>query len=712
MDTEEKPKVGRPSKAEKLAKIHAEARAEFNRIWTAQEEVRKQALLERRFATVPGAQWEGPLGEQFENVPKFEVNKCRLALIRIYSEYRNNRVSVSFTPKDGVRNTQSDDLADLCAGRYRADEQDGHSQEARDNSFDEKTAGGMGAWRLRARYEDEEDEEDERQRIIEEPIFDADQCVFFDADAKLVDKSDAKKCWVLTSYTPEAYREEFGGDPATWPKDTTVSAFEWASPHRVWVAEYYAKETEKKQVRVVADVTGAERRFELEKDEDDGTESWVDCETGDVYDGAALKALGFKRKSEKTVTRQRVRKYLMDGAQILEDCGLIAGCEIPIVVEYGLRWFIDGVEHFQGHSRVAMDAQRLANMQRSALAVIASQPSVERPIFTPEQMKGHTNMWSQDSVKKWPYLLVNPVTDKDGNAQAAGPIGYTKAPQIPPALAVLTQFTEQDLKDLLGDQAAAEEVKSNVSGDALEIVSDRLDMQAFIYIDGHRKAVARAGAIWLGMARDLYVEEGRKVKTVTEQGETSSATLLDAERVDDNGKRYRNNDFRRAKFDVVAEAGPSSKSKRAATARGATALRSVTQDPTMGTALEHLALMNMEGEGLKDVREWSRKQLVQLGVIPPTDEEAKAMAEQQAAQPPTAQDSYLQAEAEKSQAIAAKTRADTALSMANTEKTQAQTEEIRAGIGRDDSAHVLEIGKTLHEASKPQPEPKPVVPGK
>jgi hypothetical protein len=53
------------------------------------------------------------------------------------------------------------------------------AQEAYDNCFEEGTSGGMGAIRLRARYEDEDDDEDTRQRIAIEPIYEADTCVFF-----------------------------------------------------------------------------------------------------------------------------------------------------------------------------------------------------------------------------------------------------------------------------------------------------------------------------------------------------------------------------------------------------------------------------------------------------------------------------------------------------------------------------------------------------
>ena len=75
--------------------------------------------------------------------------------MRIINEYRNNRITVDFVPKDGATD---DDLADTCDGLYRADEQDSYADEAYDNAFEEAVGGGFGAWRLRTEYEDPEDD--------------------------------------------------------------------------------------------------------------------------------------------------------------------------------------------------------------------------------------------------------------------------------------------------------------------------------------------------------------------------------------------------------------------------------------------------------------------------------------------------------------------------------------------------------------------------
>ncbi|MGE5622304.1 MAG: portal protein [Bacillota bacterium] len=673
------------STEERLARVHQRAIAEFERVQAAVRNERMQCLKDRRFYSVAGAQWEGPLGDQFENKPRFEMNKVHLAVIRIFNEYRNNRITVDYVPKDGG---EADQLADTCDGLYRADEQDSGAEEAYDNGFEEAAGGGFGAWRLRAAYEDDEDEENQKQRIRIEPIYDADSSVFFDLDAKRQDKKDAKRCWVLTSYTRDGYIETWGDDPATWPKSIYQRQFDWATPDVVYVAEYYEVEEKSELLRVF-------RGMALGTDEPNERKFWDSELKADPTIEDTLKATGFREVRQKRVTRRKVHKYIMNGARILEDEGYIAGSNIPIVPVYGKRWFVDNVERCMGHVRLARDAQMLKNMLISMLAEIATFSPVEKPIFTPEQMAGHTTMWSEDSVKRYPYLLANAVRNQDGSIAQTGPVGYTKAPSIPQALAELLQLTEQDLQDLLGNQQAGEQVQSNISGKLMELVQTRLDMQVFIYMSNFAKAMRRCGEIWLSMAKDVYVEEGRKMKVVSPAGETGQVELL--RRVFDpeaNEDRFEN-DLSDAKFDVTTEVGPSSQSRRAATARSLISMLQFTSDQDAQTVLNCLALMNMEGEGLADVRDYFRAKLVHMGAIKPTQQEAEELAQEQQAQQPDPQAQYLQASAAEAMARAGKAQAEAQLAQEKVAQTRADTMKTIAEIGTEHQSQVLNAADAL-----------------
>ena len=657
--------MARLNREQRFANIHQQAMVEFDRVQSSVRDERLQCLQDRRFYSIAGAQWEGPLGEQYENKPRFEVNKIHLSVIRIINEYRNNRIAVDFVSKDGEAN---DKLTETCNGLYRADERDSGAEEAYDNAFEEAVGGGFGAWRLRTAYEDDENDEDERQRIRIEPIYDADSSVFFDIDAKRQDKADAKYCFVLYSMTYEAYKAEWNDDPTTWPKIIHQYEFDWDTPDIVFVAEYYRVEETRETVRIFLTIQGEEERYtQADFDADETLEE-------------TLAAVGTVEVRQKRIKRKRVRKYIMSGGGILDDMGYIAGKNIPIVPVYGKRWFVDNVERCMGHVRLAKDSQRLKNMQLSKLGEISALSSVEKPILLPEQVSGHQVMWAEDNLRNYPYLLVNPITGPNGETTPAGPLAYTKSAAIPPAMAALLQITEQDMAEILGNNQQADKMVSGVSGKAVELIQTRLDMQTFIYMSNMAKAVRRCGEIWLSMSKDIYVEEKRKMKTVGAMEEVGSIELMKPQIDEETGELIYENNLGDALFDVAVDVGPSSSSRRDATVRALTGMMQVTSDPTTQQVLQSMAIMNMEGEGIGDIKEYFRKQLVQMGVMQPSEEEQQQMQEAQANVQPDPQAMYLMAEAQKSEALARKADADTQLTMANAEKAKADTLSILSEI--------------------------------
>ena len=665
---------------DKLSLIHQAARAEFDQIQGAMYQERMNCLGDRRFCSLAGAQWEGPLGDQFENKPRFEVNKIHMAVLRIINEYRNNRITVNFSSKEGE---EYDKLADTCAGLYRADEQDSGAEEAYDNAFEEAVMGGFGAWRLRTEYQNEEDPEDDKQRVCIEPIFDADTSVYFDLGAKRQDKADAKRCFVLTSMTRDAYKAEYDDDPSTWPKTITRSQFDWYTPSVVYVAEYYKVEEVSEQIRIYQDFNGEEeslRPEELDKEEE-------------------MLATGWKEVRRKKIKTRKVRKYIMSGAKILEDCGYIAGKNIPIIPVYGKRWFVDNVERCMGHVRLAKDAQRLKNMQLSKLGEISALSAMEKPILVPEQVAGHQLMWAEDNLKNYPYLLINTLTDANGNPMVSGPVAYTKPPSLPPSMAALLQLTEVDMQEILGSPGQGDKMVSHLSGKTVELIQQRLDMQTFIYMSNMAKAVKRCGEVWLSIARDIFIEEGRKMKTVHESGKMEPIELLKPV-VNEEGEIEYENDMSSAEYDVVVSVGPSSSTKRLATVRALTDMMTMTQDPEMTQVLSAMAMLNMEGEGISDVREYFRKKLLMMGVLKPTEAEAQEMAAAAQNAQPDPQAQYLQAASEEAIARASKAQADSILAVAKAEEARAKTTETLSKVSTTDQDRIFALADRLTQPAQ------------
>jgi thymidine phosphorylase len=96
-----------------------------------------------------------------------------------------------------------------------------------------------------------------------------------------------------------------------------------------------------------------------------------------------------------------------------------------------------------------------------------------------------------------------------------------------------------------------------------------LDMQTFIYMSNFSKAMRRCGEVWLSMAKDLYVEDERKMKVIDVTDTVDSITLM-TPAISEIGEVITENDLSKASFDVDVDVGPSSSSKRSATVRALT----------------------------------------------------------------------------------------------------------------------------------------------
>jgi hypothetical protein len=282
-------------------------------------------------------------------------------------------------------------------------------------------------------------------------------------------------------------------------------------------------------------------------------------------------------------------------------------------------------------------------------------------------------MWAEDNLKDYPYLLINPITDQNGNQAVSGPVAYTRSAAIPPAMAALLQITETDMQDILGNPAGADKMVSNISGKAVEMIQARVDGQAFIYMSNFAKGMKRCGEIWLSMARDIYTEDKRKMKTIAPTGEAGMVELMKPSIDQETGAVVMENDLTSATFDVIADVGPSSSTKRQATVRALTGMLQITQDPETAQVLTAMAMMNMEGEGVGDANAYFRKKLLRMGVVKPTDNEAEELMAEMQGKPQDPNALYLQAAAENETAKAAKARADTVETVASAELKRAQT---------------------------------------
>ena len=663
--------------SERLQKVHERALKRFDATAVPQMEMRAEALMCRRFIAIPGAMWEGPWGEQFENSIKVEIDKISRRVEKLVQDYRENRIVPDFRPAGG----ESDqDTADTLDGIHRADDHYFKAQEARDNAFEEAQAGGFGAYRLTNDLADPYDKDSDAQRI--NPgllIADADQRVFFDVNAKRYDKSDARFAFVLTAYSRDAFAEEYGDEFAVdWPENKLVVQYGWFQPDMVIVCEYYEKVDKDETLYVLTHpLLDDEERFwssEISDDElaDRKAQGWV---------------VAKKRRK-----RCRIMKYTMSGAEVLIEHGPIAGDRLPIVPVYHKRWFVDNMERFRGAVSKRMDAQRIYNAKVSKLAETDSLSPNETPVYTPEQIAGHEQMWMDANINRSPYLLVNALTDESGQIVQTGAVDKVMPPTLAPVTAVLLQIASGDLTD---EDQDVDEVKANTSAEAMDIAATRVDAKSGIPLDNMRQSVQCEGEIYLGMSREVYWEPGREVETMDEEGGDGVAVLHEAF-TDKQGVFRIRNDIARGKYKVVCSVTEATATRRDKTVKSCLNTATVAQaagDTELATVATLTAVMNQDGEGMNDLQSYARKRLVSMGVVQPNEEEQRQMEEAQANQQPDATQQALLAQAQEFEASAALKGAQAEKAIADTKLSGAKAVETLASAAQK----AAQTGQTVRE---------------
>lgn len=642
----------------------------------------RQSYDDRRFCFVQGAQWDGDIGRQFEGRPKFEFNKIQLSVIRIYNEWAKNRFTVEFRPQNNAADT---DTADNLQELFRADERDSNADEAYSTAFMEGISGGIGAIMLEAKYDDEDGDDDEYQRIRIKPIFEADTMVYWASNARRYDKADAKWVTIVSSMPTSEFKSKYNKEPASFDS-LQGYRFDWRDGDNVRVAEHYELTERKVEVTKLSHPEGGEP-VKLYKDDED-----FDQQLNDYI------VQGYEIDFVKKVKRKEVKGYVLSGNEIVEKLGVIAGEYLPVAPFYGKRMYVSGREVTQGHVGLSRDAQMAFNLKMSGLIDLASRPQDETPIFTPAQVLGHEYVWATKEVERKPYLTINPTKDAQGNMVAVGPQAYTKAPVIPQAMGALIESSGALIGELTGNQSNGEQLVSNVSTEAVEMVQDKVDAQAYIYLDNFSKTIAHVGRIWLSMAQVVYDEENREMSGVSHD-DSDSKVVINKPTIKDGQLAYEN-DMQGGKYKVTVDIGEAFSTQRDKTIKRLLNLVPMIQDPQQQSALLNTILANQDGEGMHDLSRYARKNLINMGIVEPDEQEAKEMeAAQQAAsnQPPDAQTKYFEAEAAKALAGAEKAKADTQKTIAETDETRATTAQKLFEIEQSQREAQQQTQQTLQE---------------
>lgn len=585
-------------------------------------DTRLKAADDMLFAWI--TQWDDTYLAETDLGYRGEFNIIRKAFRQINTDLISNPVQVDFDPVDET----DDSAADVMDGMYRADMRNNTAQEATKNANQEVICCGVAAWELRNEWKTNR-AGDRRQVIRRYPLYEANNNIMWDPNAKLLDKSDADYVSCLVFYSEDGYKklvkeltgEEIDSVESNFNSPEISYVFPWISEtKKVYVTRFFHRVKEKVKYLTFVDMFGNEKTFK-ESDSKEHEDSLVDG--------------GYNFSSEKVIERYVITKYIASGKRILEQT-TIPGENLTVIPQYGERAFVEGEEHYEGIVRLAKDPQRLRNFQMSYLADIVSRSPREKPIFTTEQIQGFEDMYEVTGAdNNLPYMKQN-AFDGAGNPLPIGPVGYVKAPEVPPALIQSMAESRTAVDDVAGAGLPADITDVDLSGKALNALNKRLDMQSYTYQDNHKFAIRRDGEVYASMAREIY-DTQQDVALVKIDGTKTKETINESTMNFESMEPEIKNDVRNMIFDVYADVGPSFESVKAQNKEEIKELLSSgTLDPETHAILLNEYITMTDGTAFKDLRDYARKKLIMMGVKQPeTDEEKQMLADAQQEQEPT-----------------------------------------------------------------------------
>lgn len=570
----------------------------------------------------------------------------RTAGRKIIGDLNANPIEATFAPKDGT----DEELGEFLEQMYRTDNLSNSARYAVDNAMNECVPCGIGGWRLVTQYETDRIG-DTKQVIVREPIFEFNNTVLFDPQAKLIDKKDASWVCVLTGYTEEAFeqlKEELknpededeytAGDALKNDNEETPSNFEdpivsllglWRGEQDVtYVGEFYWRYKKKVTINFYKDLFGQTTAYYKDEVDEIGEDNLINA--------------GYRKIDNKVINRWCVTKYIVSGCGIMAQQE-IAGTEIPIVPLYGEFARVNGVEHYEGITRGAKDPQMLRNLQMSYLADIVSTSPRPKPIFTQDQIQGYEQMYAENGAdNNFPYFLVNRY-DINGVELPPGPMSTMPEQPIPQALIASIDLTREAIGDAAKSGAPNSIAETNLSGNAISQIKSMLDEQSIVYQQHKEYAIRRDAEIYAGMVVDVY-DIPRNVVLTMPNGSRKDGMIMQSILNIKTGEHEVLNDLRSAKFDVFVEIGTPYESQKQQNRQELVQLmQSVPPDNPMYNVLMLKYLGLGGGTDMDDIREYAHKQLILQGITQPeTDEEKQWVAEaQQQAQSSQQQDPNL-----------------------------------------------------------------------
>lgn len=496
------------------------ARERFRKLLIAEADIRRNALDNLKFVyNVEEGHWPLSIREERtkDNRPCLTSNKLRKYVSQVVNRERDQRIAGKVRPVDDNADVQT---AKIIEGIIRQIEYSSDANTAYTAAGEAAIAGGFGYWRIITKESSDSFDQDIFIKKIDNQF-----SVYLDPRGEYA--------FIREGMTKKEFENTY---PDVLPSDFDLQGQGeeyslWYEDDKVFVADYYYKEKYDKTIaQILNPLTGEAKIIELTANVPRGT----------IEDG------GYQIIREKTVKVTRVKWQRISGHEILEE-GFWVGDDIPIIEVVGDSFNIAGKQYKNGLVNDAKDPQRMYNFFLTHMTETVALAPKSPYIVTPQELKGHEDMWNTANIKNHPYLLVN----AQGNTKPR----REPPPQIPTGAAQMLSLAAGDIQDTIGMYQATFGERSNErTGVAIRERAGRSEFGTYHFGDNFRRAVLASTKQLINIIPRIYDTE-RIVRILGEDGKDELVRINETVVNAATAQSFIVNDLTLGKYDVVADVG-------------------------------------------------------------------------------------------------------------------------------------------------------------
>ena len=526
------------SEEDQLEDIHEEALEQFEQSQEVWEENQRRYEQDVKFARM-GEQWDDNDAERRrqDGRPMLTVNRLPSFIRQVSNDARQNKPQIKVMPQDSSGDPNT---AEVLNGLVKNIENISKADLAYDTAIDCAASGGMGYFRVDVDYSDADTfDMDIRINRILNPL-----TVYPDANSTAADSSDWDYCFITEMMPLDEFEVAY---PDADPIDFNAGSYTdrealWFEDKSVRLAEYWCRKQEEYDIHQLdtGDVVTDEMLDEMQ---------------------ATLDAMGIQVVKTRKSTKSVVKRYVLNGQEILETDEW-EGSFIPVIPVYGEEVYHEGERHFYSLIHFAKDAQRMYNYWRTTTTELVALAPKAPWIGPAGSFDTDLQNWQVANTETLPFL------EYDGD------VPPQRQPFAGPPAGALQEAlnASDDMKSVMGLHDASMGAQSNeISGVAISKRVREGDTSTFHFIDNMSRAIRHAGIVILDLIPHIYSQD--RILRIIGQDEQPQTVRVNApfqskeEMLPDHAKNQMEAinsvyDLRVGKYDVVVKAGPSYTTQR------------------------------------------------------------------------------------------------------------------------------------------------------